>query len=401
MPSIRAPSPAQALKLGGLVLAALALVCAFAFRNEVLRSSLDPKIPFQTYRPPPAPDYSRRSAWALLPASPSRPVPGDGPADVFFVHPTTYSGGDSRGDQWNAPITHRRAGRELAEVMLPNYAGPFARVGRIFAPRYRQASLYAGLSLREDAQEARRFAYGDIRAAFRTYLDRFNGGRPIILVGVEQGGALAALLLREEIARRPELLQRLAAAYLIQTVTPADEYGPGSPAPVCASPGQARCVVAYMPAPQSRPGVGRRILARALVWDQGGELEPLGDRTPVCVNPLLGAASGALAPEKDNRGAANATALEWGLPPPFLPHQVSAQCSGGLLLVSRPRSPSLKTIGGWADRQMSPGYNVFYADLEADAHARISALLADPNLRLPAPPITTRIEVRRVPVMGR
>ena len=26
--------------------------------------------------------------------------------------------------------------------MAPNYAGPFVRVGRLFAPRYRQASLY-------------------------------------------------------------------------------------------------------------------------------------------------------------------------------------------------------------------------------------------------------------------
>jgi hypothetical protein len=397
VPAIRAPSPARALKLGGCVLAALALICAFAFRNEVLRSSLDPKTPFQTYRPPPAPDYGRRAAWALLPSAPARPGQADGPVDVFFIHPTTYSGGD----EWNGPIDHPRAGRELAEVMLPNYAGPFARVGRVFAPRYRQASLYAGLSLREDAQDARRFAYGDVRAAFLTYLGRFNGGRPVILVGVEQGGALAALLLREEIASRPELLQRLAAAYLIQTVAPADEFGPGSPAPMCARREEARCVVAYMPAPLSRPSVGRRILARALVWDRNGELEPLGERTPACVNPMLGAASDQTAPERDNKGAANATSLEWGLQPAFLPHQVSARCDGGLLLVSRPGSSSLKTIGGWADRQMAPGYNLFYADLETDARARVSVLLADPSLRLPAPPITDRVEVRRARVMGR
>ena len=39
--------------------------------------------------------------------------------------------------------------------MLPNYAGPFARLGRIFAPRYRQASLYTLMTLRDDAREAR------------------------------------------------------------------------------------------------------------------------------------------------------------------------------------------------------------------------------------------------------
>jgi hypothetical protein len=394
---IRALTPARVLKLGGLFALALALTAAFAFRNEVLRSSLDPKTPFQTYRPPSAPDYDRRSAWALLPATPESAQPADGAVDVFFVHPTTYSGGE----EWNGPIDHARARRELATVMLPNYAGPFARVGRVFAPRYRQASLYAGLSLREDAQDARRFAYVDVRAAFLTYLSRFNGGRPFILVGVEQGGALAALLLRDEIARTPAPLERLVAAYLIQTVTPSQEYGPGSPTPVCSRRDQAQCVVAYMPAPLARPSTGRRILERALVWSPNGELEPLGDRTPVCVNPLLGAASSAVATERDNRGAANATALEWGLQPAFLPHEVSARCQGGLLLVSRPKSASLKTIGGWADRQMAPGYNVFYADLEADARARVRALLATPGRRLPAPPITRNVDPRRAPLMGR
>jgi len=191
------------------------------------------------------------------------------------------------------------------------------------------------------------------------------------------------------------------AVYLIDTVAPEAEHGPAASVPACARRNQAGCVIAYMPAPAGRPSAGQRILARALVWSPDGELEPLGDRAPVCVNPVLGSATDALAPQKDNRGAANATALEWGVEPAFLPHQVSARCQGGLLLVSRPRSSTLKTIGGWANRQMAPGYNVFYADLEADAEARVRALLADPNLRLPAPPITEHVQVRRAPVLGR
>ncbi len=85
--------------------------------------------------------------------------------------------------------------------MLPNYAGPFARVGRIFAPRYRQASLYTALTQREDAREARRFAYGDVRAAWLTFRARYDHGRPLVLVGVEQGGQLTARLLADEIAK--------------------------------------------------------------------------------------------------------------------------------------------------------------------------------------------------------
>ena len=105
--------------------------------------------------------------------------------------------------------------------MAPNYAGPFVRVGRIFAPRYREAGLYSLMTLREDAREARAFAYGDVRTAFRTWRDRYGGDRPFFIVGVEQGGSTAARLVAEEIAPDPQLRGRLAGAYLIDTVVPA------------------------------------------------------------------------------------------------------------------------------------------------------------------------------------
>ena len=43
------------------------------------------------------------------------------------------------------------------------------------------------MTLRDDAKEARRFAYGDVAAAFRQYLTAYNQGRPFVVVGVEQG----------------------------------------------------------------------------------------------------------------------------------------------------------------------------------------------------------------------
>ena len=392
---VRTPPIRTGLKIAGLGLLTLALIAAFLFRDQILRASLDPHQPFQTYRPPPPPRYSNRSAWALLPADPAHPTLPDGPVDVFFVHPTTYNGGE----QWNGPVDYPRAARQLASTMLPNYAGPFARVGRVFAPRYRQASVYAMASLREDALQARRFAYDDVKAAFETYLARFSQGRPFILVGAEQGGSLLALLARSEIASNPDLRRRLLAVYLLQTVVPADEYGPGAAIPACTAREQAHCLVAYMQVREGRLGTARRILNRALGWDAHGELAPLGDRAPLCVNPLLGAQSDQDAPRRDNLGAANATDLEWGVGPGYLPHQVSAQCRDGLLWVSRAKSPTLKAVGGWAERQKAAGYNLFYADLEADARERVRA--AASNGSLPAPRITTSITVRRVPVMGR
>ena len=192
----------------GLLAAVITLAVAAEW-DDIMRTGLDPKEPFQTYRPPPAPDYAKASAWVLLPASPEHPVAGDPPTDVFFIHPTTFDGGHN----WNGPIDDAASERLLERVMMPNYAGPFARVGRIFAPHYRQASLYAHLTLREDARAARVFAYGDVLAAFRYYLAHFNQGRPFLLVGVEQGGLLGDRLLREQIDTDPQLAARLAVAF--------------------------------------------------------------------------------------------------------------------------------------------------------------------------------------------
>lgn len=357
---VKAVSLRQWIAGAAAVLLVLVAAAALVFRAQVLRASLDPKQPFQTYRPPATPDYGSASAWALRPG----PSEAKGPVDVFFVHPTTYSGGE----EWNGPIEHPRSRHELAEVMLPNYAGPFARIGRVFAPRYRQASLYAMLSLREDAQEARRFAYDDVRRAFQSFLDRDSGGRPFIIVGVEQGGSLADRLLRQAITPDPALRRRLVAAYLIDALTP-----PG-PIPACARRAEAGCLVAYMPVEEGHWGDARRRLQRSFAWRADGELEPLGGRPPVCVNPLTGSNDAAPAPRRANLGAANATGLEWGVRPAFLPKQVSARCAGGVLWVSHPRSPTLKTLGGWAAHLKATGYNPFFADLEADAQARLAAL---------------------------
>jgi hypothetical protein len=362
--------------LGTVAFLALVLAAAWFYREDILRTALDPRQPYQVYDPPPAPDYASREAWALMPANPA--VDGELAADVFFIHPTTYDGGRD----WNAPIDHAEANRTLKRVMLPNYAGPFVRVGRIFAPRYRQASLYTRLTLRDDARDARRFAYGDVQAAFRTYLKRHNHGRPFVLVGVEQGGELSARLLAEEIALDPSVKRRLVAAYLIDTAVPLVDYAPDAPIPACAARDQTRCVVAWASAVEGDFERERNVLNRSLVWDETGHLVELEGREPLCVNPLRGAVSFEKVPARENLGAANATGMEWGARPAFLQRQVGAQCVGGVLRVSKPKSASFKPAGSWADRLKAPGANLFYADLEADAEARVAAVtraLSDPN----------------------
>lgn len=363
-----AERPARLPRWAIAALAGLALVMGAAgivYREDILRTGLDPRVPFQTYTPPPAPDYAEPRAWALAPGGQARP--DDPSADIFFLAPTTYDGGE----HWNAPIGEPRSERLFRRVMAPNYVGPFVRVGRVFAPRYRQASLYSLLTLREDAREARRFAYEDVARAFRHYAAAENDGRPFVIVGVEQGGTLAARLIAEEIMPNPMLRQRMAAAYLIETVVPAA----APPAPPCLKPRQTGCVAAWASAFTDEPERAQAILDRSLVW-RGGHLDNLHGAAPLCFNPLLGAVTNAEAAPRLNLGAANATDLEWGARPAFLTRQVGARCEKGVLRITRPKSPSLKPTGSWADRRKAPAYNLFYANLEADAKARVEALTA-------------------------
>ncbi len=347
--------------LGLIVLLSVAFV---VFRGDLIREQLDPKTPFQTYTPPPAPDYAQAAAWHLIPPHPATPAAGDPVADVFFVSPTTYEGGK----QWNDPIGDPKADRLFRRVMAPNYAGPFDRVGRIFAPRYRQAGLYSLLTLRDDAKDARRFAYGDVAQAFRYWRDHDGGDRPFLIVGVEQGGTLAARLVAEEVAPNPQLRARLAGAYLIETVVPATH-----PAlEPCARRDQAGCLAAWASVPASEIDRGRILLARALVWN-GDELQNL-QGPALCFNPILGATTNEPAPARMHLGGANATGLEWGVRPAFLGRQVSARCEDGILRVSAPKSASLQPSGSWTEERMAPGFNLFYADLEADARARVAQL---------------------------
>lgn len=352
---------------GAALFLALVAAAAFFWRYDILSNALDPKVPFLTYRPPPAPDYGRASAWALRPAG---AAPGDRPVDVFFVHPTTFDGGRD----WNGGIDQPKAMRFLSRVVLPNYAGPFDRVGRVYAPRYRQASLYTYLTLRDDAREARRFAYGDVLQAFRTYQVRYGHDRPFIIVGVEQGGSLAARLLREEIAAKPDLKRRLVAAYLIETAAPADEYAPSAPLPACERKAQTGCVAAWISAPEGDFQRVQELIGRSLIWDKSDQLVNLEGRTPLCFNPLLGGVSLERAPARLNLGATNATGLDWGARPAFLQRQVSARCENGVLRTSRPKSNALRDSGSWADRRKVDAFNLFYADLEADALQRSAAM---------------------------
>ncbi len=351
----------QWIGYAGLALVFLLVAAVAVWRGDILQAGLDPQVPFQTYQPPPAPDYDQAEAWHLLDAR----TPDAGPAAVFFVHPTSFDGGR----HWNAPLHHPAADRWLNRVVVPNHVGAFARAGAVSAPRYRQASLYTRLTLRPDARDARAFAYRDILAAFEAWLARHPDG-PLVLAGVEQGAELLDRLLRERVATDPAVAPRVVAVYLIDALVARDRLP--SAFPPCAGPQRSGCVVAWSEVGEGDDAAGWRRLRRALIWDDAGHLVELDDREPVCVNPVSGAANDQRTEARQHAGGANATGLEWGARPAFIDRHVSAQCRGGLLRYSSPRSETFRRSGSWTERRKSSPYNLFYADLEADVLRRMS-----------------------------
>lgn len=346
----------------GFALVFLLVAALAVWRGDILRAGLDPQVPFQIYEPPPPPDYARPGTWALNEAR----MANSESAAIFFIHSTTFDGG---GD-WNGPVGDAQSDAHLFRVVLPNYAGPFARAGAISAPRYRQSSLYSRLTLRDDAREARAFAYQDIEQAFDVWLTRHPDG-PIVLAGVEQGGELAERLLRERVAPDPALRRRLVAAYFIDALVARERLSPTTPP--CRDQDQTGCVVGWGEVAEKDDGSARRRLRRALIWDDAGKLVAMAENTPLCVNPVSGSDDAAPTDARRHHGATNATGLEWGARPALMAREVSAQCRQGLLRHSQPTSESFRSIGGWADRRKSKPYNLFYGDIEADVQARLAS----------------------------
>ena len=160
---------------GGLGLLVISTLASWLLRDQIFQTFQDPGEPFQTYTPPAPADYATTDAWF---AQGNFSNPDE--AAVFFVHPTTYTGGAN----WNGELDKESAVREVVDIALPNYAAPFARSGELFAPRYRQAALYAFMNNREDSVLARELAQTDIQRAFTQFLRETDPEQPFFIVGV-------------------------------------------------------------------------------------------------------------------------------------------------------------------------------------------------------------------------
>lgn len=177
-----------------------------------------------------APDYASLDYWAAHPwkhdPSDSVPLPlrmemQDSLVDVFFLHPTTYTG-TKKGD--NAEIDDAYLGARTDYSTILYQASVFNGQCRVFSPRYRQAHISNFFSSdKEAAAKAFDLAYEDLKAAFEYYLRNWNHGRPIIIAGHSQGALMAERLLKEYFQDKP-LLNKLVAAYIIGWPVPKEYF---------------------------------------------------------------------------------------------------------------------------------------------------------------------------------
>lgn len=367
-PDDRQPRLVRRLILGACaVFIGLLLAASVVFRDDIHQSFLDPGIPFQTYTPPPAPDYAEAEAWA------ARPTPGDDAAPaVFFLHNTTYDGGSD----WNAPYDRPQEAAEIADVVIPNFAAPFlVDDAQLYAPYYRQASLYTFMNNREDAVAARVFASGDALRAFDSFLASINEDRPIIIAGVGQGALHALLVLIERVAGEQALIDRLSAAYLLEAPVPLDLFGGAlASLPPCRTPDDVRCVISYNSVQQDERERIFAITERSMSWDADGALRFVADQALLCVNPLLSTTGEDFAPARLHRGGAAAEGLTLEDTPSAMANQTGAQCQNGLLMIERPRASALRRAGRLNENRRAPDFNLFYRDLQLDAQRRLEIL---------------------------
>ena len=377
------------------VFMALVALSAVIMRDQIFQTFLDPGVPFQTYDRPPAPDYTQDDAWAARPEV--RIADEAGHPAVFFIHPTTYDGGS----HWNAPYDRPQEAVEVAQIILPNYAAPFlVEDVQLYAPRYRQASLYTFMNNREDSVLARELAQSDVQRAFTQFLRELDPEQPFFVVGVGQGGAIGLDVLARRVAPDDAVRKRLIAAYIIDAPTPLDLLaGPLSSIPVCTDPSEARCLVGWVAVRPEETARIEAITLRSRAIDADGQISPIEDRALLCVNPVLWTANEDYAPARLHKGAAAAAELSLSDAPSPMTNQTGAQCQGGLLMIDQPRASALRRPGRLAeDRRVRPA-NLFYMDIRANAQARLDtlrAILAD-EARY-APPLDAPVEVETAPI---
>lgn len=301
-------------------------------------------------------DYSNLNGWASHPwkKDPADNTPSsvqnknqDSIADVFFIHPTTYTE-VAMTQGWNADIDNESLNNKTDNSTILYQASVFNQHCRIFAPRYRQANLKAFFTTdKEAAGKAFDIAYADVKAAFEYYMKYYNQGRPVIIASHSQGTLHAGRLLKEFFENKP-LGKKLICAYIIGLPVFTNYFDELKP---CKDPGSTGCFVSW----------------RTVKEEYIPAFVQIEKEKAIVTNPLTWKIDESFAPADLNKG---------GLLRDFnkiIPGLVHAQAHGNVLWVNKPRF--FGNIFLTMKNYHIADYNLFYMNIRENVALRINTFL--------------------------
>lgn len=298
-----------------------------------------------------SPDYSDLKYWAAHPSKKDNAdlVPDSSlsdkqelaAADVFYIHPTTLI----QAKYWNGDLEDSVLNDRTDDGTIKTQASIFNDCCKVYAPRYRQAAIYAFLKDTEDGKQALAFAYEDVKKAFEYYAKNLNKGRPWILAGHSQGALHSIQLLREVIAKS-DLSKSMVAAYVLGWPFSSQEVG----FTVCNSPSQTGCVIGW----------------NTYVWDYRPSQKKELYTSAVCVNPLSWKADNEYMPKENNLGSLQKGFIR------IIPSIADAKCDEGVLWVHKVAEEGFPTLEFGKNYHLLD-FNLFYMNIRENAKLRIKS----------------------------
>jgi len=317
-------------------------------------------IPRVNYNLTSAIDYGKLDNWASHPdkedmgdAIPGQKRTADYSAfmsDVFYIHPTTFT--DSKENSyWNAGLENMEVNNNTDEQPIKYQASIFNQVGRLYAPRYRQAHLRAYYSKdTTNAKHAFERAYQDVEDAFLYYMEHENNGRPFVIASHSQGTTHAIPLLKNHIDGKT-IQEQLITAYLVGMPVTQDQFENIKP---CTDPNQLNCFNSWR------------------TFRHGHTPSQLVGDHFVSTNPITWKLDGKYAPKSLHKGAILRNFNR------VFKQRVDAQSVNGILWAHRPRFPFsflLKT-----KNYHIADYNFYYFNVQENAKLRTKEFLQKGNL---------------------
>jgi Protein of unknown function (DUF3089) len=278
--------------------------------------------------------------------------------DCFYVYPTV-----SDQPRPQATLKIDPVERSIALYQAARYSSEC----RVFAPMYRQVTLYGLLNPTKVTAKMRATAYDDVRRAWRDYLEHDNKGRGVVFISHSQGTFELRRLLAEEVDRKPAVRKRLVSAILlggnVVVRRGTDAGGDFQHIPACRATTQLGCVIAFSTfndAPPAGTLFGRP--SRAF----GVGPKNLADLEVLCTNPA--ALGGGAAPLRTIEPAA-----------PFARGTIAALTSGlGI--------PKFTTSSTWVETDGA--YSGQCSDEGGSDVLRISAAVPEAPVLKPMPGAT-------------